>query len=288
MTFRSLALAACIVAAILPSDAAAQADCTQSRASLLSLTPDLALTLGILDCPNAALDLRDAIASLGAVSDTIRLTPVFRVAALFRDDAVFRAALALATNSATSESARAWALYATASLANAGGTPPPPDDPTIANIDGKCRVLAAPDESMAGSSAIQPSSQMLAYSAAVSLYRDASQSLRVRGLAFCLWRSIRRTVTPSPVPADIVLTYMCGNVFRVRNRGLVPVFLSWDRYGTTERGTVSVGASTLQGSARGVFNETRFGTPSAGTTRLFLGTQLVQTKANGGTVCTNP
>lgn len=288
MSFRTLALTACIAAAIVPSGAAAQSECMQSRASLFSMTPDLALTLGILDCPNAALDLRDAITSLGAVSDTLRLAPVFRVAALFRDDAVFRASLTLASNSATIEAARAWALYTSASLAQAGGSPPPPDDPTIANIDGKCRVLAVPDETAAGGSAIQPSTLLLAHSTAVALYRDASQSLRVRGLAFCLWRSIRRTVNPSPVAADMVLTYMCGNVFRVRNRGLVPVRLSWDVYGTTERGTVSVGASTLQGSARGVFNETRFGTARSGTARLFLGTQLVQTKANGGTVCTSP
>ena len=113
-------------------------------------------------------------------------------------------------------------------------------------------MLAVPDETAAGGSAIQPSTLLLAHSTAVALYRDASQSLRVRGLAFCLWRSIRRTVNPSPVAGDMVLTYMCGNVFRVRNRGLVPVILSWDVYGTTERGTVSIGASTLQWSAKGV------------------------------------
>jgi hypothetical protein len=79
----------------------------------------------------------------------------------------------------------------------------------------------------------------------------------------------------------IKLTYMCGNRFRVRNSSEAAVTLTWDVYGTTDRGGLSVGPKTTQGPYRDTF----FTTGVKGTTRLFWRGQLIQTKANGNKSC---
>lgn len=84
------------------------------------------------------------------------------------------------------------------------------------------------------------------------------------------------------LPANaVVLTYMCGNRFRVRNRTPRTLVLEWDVYGTAAKGwgiypPAAPGASPP---------ERFFTTPVRGTVRLSRGSQLLQTKANGGTKC---
>lgn len=89
----------------------------------------------------------------------------------------------------------------------------------------------------------------------------------------------------APIAADIKLTYICGNSFRVRNTSPDTVTVRYDVYGTTETGPVFL-AGKPAGAA---YSETFFTTVRKGTVRIFLGTQLVQTKANGNTPqCTLP
>lgn len=84
------------------------------------------------------------------------------------------------------------------------------------------------------------------------------------------------------IPSGMVtLTYMCGNRFRVRNTSPLDLLLRYDVYGTTETREFTVlGAS----SARPV-TEVFFPSRRRGTVRIFYRSQLLQTKANGGTVC---
>jgi hypothetical protein len=88
--------------------------------------------------------------------------------------------------------------------------------------------------------------------------------------------------TLTPVPnGTVTLTYICGNRFRVRNRSSVWGSFRYDVYGTNERRDVSVPVSVSPTVASEVF----FTTANTGTVRLFWKGQLLQTKANGGTVC---
>lgn len=89
----------------------------------------------------------------------------------------------------------------------------------------------------------------------------------------------------APTAADIKLTYICGNSFRLRNSSADTVTVRYDVYGTTETGPVF-----LPGRPAGaLYSETYFTTTNKGTVRVFLGTQLVQTKANGNKPpCTLP
>lgn len=81
--------------------------------------------------------------------------------------------------------------------------------------------------------------------------------------------------------AGLQLTYMCGNRFRVRTTRTDTVRVRWDVYQKNDTGSVLVPG--IQGPA--VQRDVLFETRVKGTTRLFLGTQLVDTKANGNTVC---
>lgn len=86
------------------------------------------------------------------------------------------------------------------------------------------------------------------------------------------------------VPANTVtLTYMCGNRFRLRNRSSVWGAFTYDVYGTAERRTIDVPVSVAPTVASEIF----FTTKARGTVRVFWQNRLLQTKANGGTVCSS-
>jgi hypothetical protein len=74
---------------------------------------------------------------------------------------------------------------------------------------------------------------------------------------------------------DITLTYMCGNIFRVRNLTGDPLTLTWKVSGTTTTGTVTVQA----------FSETYFSARVAGTVELSLNGTLFRTAANEARPC---
>ncbi len=77
------------------------------------------------------------------------------------------------------------------------------------------------------------------------------------------------------------LTYLCGNRFRIRTTRRDTVRVRWDVYRTADTGSVVVPGVEAPATQRDVEFETR----ERGTTRIFLGAQLVDTKANGGTTC---
>ena len=89
----------------------------------------------------------------------------------------------------------------------------------------------------------------------------------------------------APVAADIKLPYICGNAFRLRNNSSDTITVRYDVYGTSETGLVFLAGKP----AGALYSETYFTTTNKGTVRVFLGTQLVQTKANGNKpACTLP
>lgn len=79
-----------------------------------------------------------------------------------------------------------------------------------------------------------------------------------------------------PVRNDrVLLTYMCGTTFRVRNANYQSVLVRWEVYRTDD--TAEYHAGGLEDSF--------FDTGEVGTVRLFIGNQLIQTKANGKRPC---
>ena len=93
---------------------------------------------------------------------------------------------------------------------------------------------------------------------------------------------IERAPEAAVIPVSAVtLTYMCGNRFRFRNRVFANLTLRYDVYGASESGQFAV-VTPEPGSAQ---TEIFFTARSKGTVRVFYRSQLLQTKANGGTVC---
>lgn len=78
---------------------------------------------------------------------------------------------------------------------------------------------------------------------------------------------------------SVALTYICGNMFRVRNSSFEPRSVRWDIYNAAPADTGSVRARGRDiGSAYVDFFVT---SRTKGTMRMFVGTTLVATKANG-------
>lgn len=81
--------------------------------------------------------------------------------------------------------------------------------------------------------------------------------------------------------AGIRLSYVCGNRFRVHNPNDVALPMRYEVYGQDESGLLSLAPR----AAGAPFGETIFTTQARGTVRLFWGTQVIQTAANGGIAC---
>jgi hypothetical protein len=82
-------------------------------------------------------------------------------------------------------------------------------------------------------------------------------------------------------PNVLLLTYLCGRTFQVRNSNEAVVEVTWDVFETTDAGTLTLPARPLSAS----FSETVFETTATGTVRLFYQGTQVGVKANGGAVC---
>jgi Subtilase family len=102
------------------------------------------------------------------------------------------------------------------------------------------------------------------------------------------------TQQPDTVPAltvgatdSVALTYICGNMFRIRNSSFDPRSVRWDIYNANPADTGSLWA---RGRDVGRTSVDFFVTSrTKGTMRLFVGTTLVATKANGNKVaCVAP
>jgi subtilisin family serine protease len=91
-------------------------------------------------------------------------------------------------------------------------------------------------------------------------------------------------VSVSAAQAGLRLTYMCGTRFRIRTTRSDTVRVRWDVYRQNDTGSVLVPGVQSPATQRDVF----FETTARGTTRIFLGTQRIDTKANGGSVCNTP
>ncbi len=99
----------------------------------------------------------------------------------------------------------------------------------------------------------------------------------------------RETVALTVVPAtdSVLLTYICGNMFRVRNTSFEPRDVRWDIYNAVPADT---GSLRLRGRDVGSTQVDYFVTSrTKGTMRVFVGGVLKQTKANGNKVgCAAP
>ena len=97
------------------------------------------------------------------------------------------------------------------------------------------------------------------------------------------------TAAPAVVPRtdSVTLTYICGNMFRIRNASFEPRNVRWAIYNATPADTGSLRARGRDVGS--TYVEYFVTSRTKGTMRLFVGTTLVNTKANGNKVaCAAP
>lgn len=255
-----------------PTSSSAQSVCGKAQAALRSDSASLEEVLPVLSCPGASGDIATALTRIQSSTEPARLSTTFSLAAGLRDDAVARRLSALVESPATSEPARAWALYALTRQLSRASMPPTPDDASLRTVDHTCMVVnLSVDQSVPGRP-VAAATIRRGYDLAVALFRNVAESPRVRSLANCLWFATVRQVQTVPTAEDLSLSYICGRVFEVGSKHLGVAKLTWDVEGSSEHGSVTLGNLSLAGRIA----SQRIVTRSPGTLRLYLNGVLVQ------------
>lgn len=261
------------------------AQCDAAQAALLAQTTDGAVVEVVARCPNRASVVRTAILATRQISDLAVLKVPYRLSASFIDDGLANAALDIANDGTATEASRAFALFTVGTQVDPSARLPEPEASVLASeVAQPCLMDAWVHAGGPADAPITAATYARVHSTTLTLFRNASLPPRVRRMAQCAHIALRGFYLPPVLASDIQLTYLCGNRFRLRNRGFREVDVVWEVYNTTDRGEESIGAATPF-----LLNfDQPFTTELRGTVRLFYNGALIQTKANGGTTCTSP
>jgi hypothetical protein len=209
-------------------------------------------------------------------TDSLYLVPLTSAMAAIRDSAVMRVARLVALDATASYQARAVSLLTLLTQYDNGQI----------GVMGFAAMLADSTEStcpigIGGSSSSyqsttisQPTVGQVAETADL-LYYGAGTPATLRSFARCVRISVAGEA-PLRVPdSALVLTYVCGNTFKVRNNGLEYAMVSLQVGETSEQADVEVAPGT----------EELFDTETVGTVRMrYFGT-VIGSVAHGGTIC---
>jgi hypothetical protein len=261
-----------------------QTECDAARAALLSQTTNLASVEFLPRCPNGTVAIRTAVLATRQIANPEVLRVAYIVSGIAADDGLVNAALDVANDASATELARTWALYTAGGQAQPATRMPRPDAPVVGSVDRPCGMNAFSSAAEPAGAPIAPTTLARLHTISLTLFRNSSLPPRVRRMALCANTAVLSLYTPPVLASDIQLTYLCGNRFRLRNRSFQDVDVRWEVYNTTDRGEESIGSAT---ALIPNFDQT-FTTELRGTVRLFYNGVLIQTKANGGTVCTTP
>lgn len=125
--------------------------------------------------------------------------------------------------------------------------------------------------------------QMMSVASAV--YHNAADDPVIRSAAFCLRRATH-TQTPYPVATSLItLSYVCADKFKVHNANPEDVQVTWNSYHVPPNARTTAPILTHGNLFVGSMTDAYFRTDSIATARLYYGTSLIQTRANGGTAC---
>jgi hypothetical protein len=260
------------------------ARCDAARAALLAQTTDAELVEDLPRCPNGIAAIRIAILASRQVAELAVLKVAYGLSGTTSDDGLVNAALDVASDAAATELARTFALYAAGGQVHPTSQLPQPDGPLPVTVDRPCLMNGFSSAPARLGAPITAATLARVHSTTLSIFRNATLPPRVRRMALCANTALRPIFIPPVLAGDVQLTYLCGNRFRLRNRSFRDVDVRWEVYNTADRGEESIGAATPLISN---FDQT-FTTELRGTVRLFFNGALIQTKANGGTVCTTP
>lgn len=197
---------------------------------------------------------------------------------ILRDGRVLSAVAAVASSSSAPRDMRLRALEVLATYADATAAPTFTDAviAETASLPGDPTPRHEPStQPFNGQSTTTIATALLAASA------DGDPAVRAAARRVRQHLAFAAPLAAPPQAGSLTLTYICGNRFRMRNSGDIGIRYRYDVYGTAEAKQLWVDHP----AAGEPYVETFFTTTRRGTVRVFVGSRLVQTKANGGSAC---
>jgi hypothetical protein len=272
-----------------PLAAAAQGSPTPCSAAQDSLNAGVFLWNGTLELAQCGSAGATSLATLINQSATAPLDTSFRFGRLLglaRDivsPVVTTAALAVAQGTGNTQIARVTAFQILlAQYDNSQGLQPAALGDQVENCQFFVGTTRTTPTYNAGLTP-QVLQQMMA--GASTVYHNAGDDAVVRSAAFCLRTSLHHS-TAYPVNTSLItLSYVCSDQFKVHNTNPEAVPLSWNTYHVPPNAR-TVAPTLTSGQILAPPNgDMTFRTDSIATARLYYGTTLIQTRANGGTGC---
>ena len=279
-------IAAVAMGCLLPSQTRAQTDAALQSApacaSLLrtlgtSIEPGGIWGLIVRRCPEGPRWLRDSVARWRRVSDTVTIVREEQGVRGVRDGELAEVALALMADESAPELARIAAMSVVSAQIL------PVTSLLIAALGNPSGCIVFMDYlHYNGAIAVSPNRPDLlnrVLTAGLRIIRAPAGvgSPRLRSAAGCLIETVLGKGATEPIdPRRIRLTYLCGNRFRIRSSNAMSTTVTYDVYGTTERGW-----QTAVGAGGSPYTDMEIETVNRGTVRLFLDGKQIDVKANG-------
>jgi hypothetical protein len=218
--------------------------------------------------------------------DRTELLRVYNVTIPVHDAALFAAAEEVASDATASTEARVAALGSLTNLAGGGDQDliyaVLPDELDEMVQTGRACMARTLTMRVATDTPLPADADRRADSLAARIAADPGAPAVLRMAGNCLWSAVYQAATQRPIdPTLVKLTYLCDNRFRVRNGNARDVTVTYDVYGTDESGALGLDGRSYNAP----YSEYVFKTEHSGTVRLFVGSQLVATKANGQAPC---
>ena len=221
------------------------AQCDAAQAALLAQTTDGTVVEVMVRCPNRASVIRTAILATRQINDPAILRVPYRLSASFIDDGLANVALDIANDGTATEASRTFALLTVGAQVDPSARLPDPEASVLASeVAQVCFMDAWVHTGGPTSAPITAATYARVHTTTLTLFRNASLPPRVRRMAQCAHIAVRGFFLPPVLASDIQLTYLCGNRFRLRNRGFREVDVRWEVYNTTDQGEESIGAAT--------------------------------------------
>lgn len=231
-----------------------------------------------------------AVRSFAGSGSAAHALVAFSIIPPFVDSALFAAAREIAPLSTSTESMRLNALKALHYILDRS------EEPSLSglqsNVRGSVTCVLPPISDMAatdifGDYTPLPASYLTeARNAALAIQQDVSASPALQSASYCVleaWR--RRSGLPGNahwlfVQSSVVVDYVCGNRFRLRNFHPVEINLEWT-VGSLPNRRIALAAP----AAGQTYSERSLDAGIVGDLRLFLDGALFLTRTNGGAVC---
>lgn len=256
--------------------------CASAIAALTDASADAKRIDGVWRCPSIVGSLNTALRATRSVDVTARLSHIFTAGSLITDDRLANSALTLAMDATVNDRVRVYAARMLIAQVSPYAVLPPLSGSGRIGLAKPCMLDRYSSPSHVMETRLSVATKERIFAASAALYRRPESSAQLRSMANCMWSETWLQVSPPVEPGSIELEYVCGNNFRIRNRGFARARLTWDVANTGNRGTIIVQESRLTNPPV----EQTFATTVVGTVQLYLNGRAIRATEHRDSSCT--